>query len=213
MPDDIVELVAEARDGNDRAFEEIVRRTYADTYTLAYRLTGDAEDARDVVQETYLRAHRSIGRFRGDAQFKTWLHRITANCANTLLGRRGRHRHDELLEDSAIIDSQPQNDPAIRLDLSDLRTQVVDALRALPPKLRAVVVLRDIYDLSHDAIAEELGITTSAAKVRLHRARKGLREVLRRGDDGPGDNGPGHEGTAATVSTQEPARTRATFEQ
>ncbi len=191
MPDDIIELVAEARDGNDRAFEEIVRRTYADTYTLAYRLTGDAEDARDVVQETYLRAHRSIGRFRGDAQFKTWLHRITANCANTMLGRRGRHRHDQLPEDTAIVDSQPQNDPALRLDLGDLRSQVVDALRSLPPKLRAVVVLRDIYDLSHDAIAEELGITTAAAKVRLHRARKGLREVLRRGEDGPDGAPPG----------------------
>ena len=184
MPDDIIELVAEARDGNDRAFEEIVRRTYADTYTLAYRLTGNPEDARDVVQETYLRAHRSIGRFRGDAQFGTWLHRITKNCANTLLGRRGRHRHDPLPEDSPIADSQPQNDPALRLDLGDLRSQVVEALRSLPPKLRAVVVLRDIYDLSHDAIAEELGITTSAAKVRLHRARKGLREILRRSDDG-----------------------------
>ncbi len=182
MPDDIIELVAEARDGNDRAFEEIVRRTYADTYTLAYRLTGDPEDARDVAQETYLRAHRSIGRFRGDAQFGTWLHRITANCANTLLGRRGRHRHDPLPDDPPIADSQPQNDPALRLDLGDLRSQVVEALRSLPPKLRAVVVLRDIYDLSHDAIAEELGITTSAAKVRLHRARKGLREILRRSD-------------------------------
>ena len=188
MPDDITELVAEAREGNDRAFEEIVRRTYADTYTLAFRLTGNADDARDVVQETYLRAHRSIGRFRGDAQFSTWLHRITANCASTFLGRRTRHRHDPLPDDSAIVDRRPQTDPAQRLDLGDLRSQLVDALRSLPPKLRSVVVLRDIYDLSHDAIAEELGITTAAAKVRLHRARKGLREILRRADDSETSN-------------------------
>src|SRR5680860_1089323 len=92
----IDELVEEAQGGDHRAFEELVRRTYADTYTLAFRLTGDEEDARDVVQETYLRVHKSLKRFRGDAQFSTWLHRITANCANTFLGRRSRHRHDEL---------------------------------------------------------------------------------------------------------------------
>jgi RNA polymerase sigma-70 factor, ECF subfamily len=175
---DIDDLVAEARDGNDRAFEEIVRRTYADTYTLAFRLTGNDDDARDVVQEVYLRVHRSIGRFRGDAQFSTWLHRITANCASTFLGLRSRHRHDPLPDDSSIVDGRPQVDPSLRVDLGDLHAQLVDGLRSLPPKLRAVIVLRDIYDLSHDAIAEELGITTSAAKVRLHRARKGLREVL-----------------------------------
>ncbi len=182
MGQDIAQLVAEAREGNDRAFEEIVRRTYADTYLLAFRLTGNPDDANDVVQETYLRAHRSIDRFRGDAQFTTWLYRITSNCASTFLGRRNRQGHDPLPDDSPIADSRPQSDPSHRLDLGDLRGQLVEALRALPPKLCAVVILRDIYDLSHDAIAEELGITTSAAKVRLHRARKGLREILRRSE-------------------------------
>ena len=82
--------------GDRDAFDELVRATYADTYTLAYRLTGDEEDARDVVQEAYLRAYRGLKRFRGDAQFSTWLYRITANCAATHLGRRRRHRHEEL---------------------------------------------------------------------------------------------------------------------
>ncbi len=171
-------LVDQAKDGDQRAFEEIVRRTYADTYTLAFRLTGDEEDARDVVQETYLRVHKGISRFRGDAQFTTWLHRVTANCASTFLGRRGKHRHDPLPDDPSIADEHPRNDPALRADAGQLRSQLTDALRALPPKLRAVVVLRDIYDLPHEAIAAELGITESAAKVRLHRARKRLRERL-----------------------------------
>ena len=78
---DMSTLVAQARDGDELAFEEIVRLTYHDTYTLAVKLTGDPEDARDVVQEAYLRAHRGLGRFRGDAQFSTWLYRITSNCA------------------------------------------------------------------------------------------------------------------------------------
>jgi RNA polymerase sigma-70 factor (ECF subfamily) len=189
--DTMTELVEEAKDGSDRAFEELVRQTYADTYTLAFRLTGDHEDARDVVQETYLRVHRGLSKFRGDAQFSTWLHRITANCASTLLGRRTRHRHDVLSDDPPIADDHPRSDPAHRADVGDLRNQLTEALRSLPPKLRIVVVLRDIYDLSHEAIAEELGITVSAAKVRLHRARKILRELLSSlGGDGAVINDP-----------------------
>jgi len=180
---DLDVLVEHAKDGDHRAFETLVRETYADTYTLAFRLTGNDEDARDVVQETYLRVHRSLVRFRGDSQFSTWLYRITANCASTLLGRRSRHAHDPLPEDAAIIDEHPNVDPEHRADVGDLRSQLTEALRSLPPKLRTVVVLRDIYDLPHEAIAEELGITESAAKVRLHRARKRLRERLSRTTD------------------------------
>ena len=71
MPQDVAELVAAAKHGDREAFDELVRVTYADTYTLAYRLTGNEEDARDVVQEAYLRAFRGLRRFRGDAQFST----------------------------------------------------------------------------------------------------------------------------------------------
>ncbi len=171
-------LVEEAKEGNHRAFETLVRQTYADTYTLALRLVGNEEDARDVVQETYLRAHKGLKKFRGDAQITTWLHRITANCASTYLGRKGRQRHDVLPDEFEMADEHPDHDPVIRADLGVLRTQLTEALMQLPPKLRAVVVLRDIYDLPHEMIAEQLDITESAAKVRLHRARKRLRERL-----------------------------------
>jgi RNA polymerase sigma-70 factor (ECF subfamily) len=186
---DLTELVAAARAGDHEAFEAIVRATYADTYTLAYRLTGDEEDARDVVQESYLRAYRGLKRFRGDAQFTTWLYRITANCASTQLGRRNRHRHDELLDDAPLADLDPDHDPQARTEGAATRDRLTAALRDLPPRLRAVVVLRDVYDLPHEAIAAELGISESAAKVRLHRARKKLREHLfpLRGDVQEGD--------------------------
>ncbi len=175
---DLTELVASARAGDPQAFEALVRATYADTYTLAYRLTGDEEDARDVVQESYLRAYRGLNRFRGDAQFSTWMYRITANCASTHIGRRARHRHDELLDDAPVADLRPDSDPAARSDAGATRDRLTAALADLPPRLRAVVVLRDVYDLPHEAIAAELGISESAAKVRLHRARKKLRETL-----------------------------------
>lgn len=170
-------LIEEAQAGDHRAFEELVRDTYADTYTLAFRLVGDKEDARDVVQEAYLRAHRGIKKFRGDAQLTTWLYRITANCASTYLTRRNKHQHGDL-DGLDPVDEDPDRDPTNRADVADLRSQLSDALLTLPPKLRSVVVLRDIYDLSHESIAEQLDITESAAKVRLHRARKRLREHL-----------------------------------
>ncbi|HEX8582367.1 MAG TPA: RNA polymerase sigma factor [Acidimicrobiales bacterium] len=178
LPRDIDALVTAARAGDRSAFDDLVRATYADTYTLAYRLTGDEEDARDVVQEAYLRAYRGLRRFRGDAQFSTWMYRITANCASTHLGRRRRHRHEELADDAPVIDESPEFDPQARADAAVLRDRLAAALAELPPRLRAVVVLRDVYDLPHEAIAAELGISESAAKVRLHRARRKLRESL-----------------------------------
>ena len=111
----LARLVDGARGGDDACFEELVHRTHRETYTLARRLVSDADDARDVVQEAYLRAYRSIGSFRGDAQFTTWLYRITANCASTHLGRRRKHRHDEL-DDLDLADPEPGHDPATAAD-------------------------------------------------------------------------------------------------
>jgi len=178
MPDRVAELVAAAQAGDRSAFDELVRATYVDTYTLAYRITGNEEDARDVVQEAYLRAFRGLERFRGEARFTTWMYRITANCAATTLGKRKRHRHEELTDDMAGDDLRAASNPEANLESVAERGRLHDALQALPPKLRAVVVLRDIYDLPHEAIAAELGISESAAKVRLHRARRKLREDL-----------------------------------
>jgi len=178
MPDELAELVAAAKAGDRKAFDALVQATYAHAYTVAFRLTGNEEDARDVVQDAYLRAYRGLKRFRGDSSFSTWLYRITANCASTQLGRRSRHRHEELDDDAPLADERPEIDPELRASAESDRERVSAALLALPPRLRAVVVLRDVYDLPHEAIAEELGISEAAAKVRLHRARRKLRERL-----------------------------------
>ena len=179
MPTEFGELVAAAKAGDRCAFDDLVKATYAQTYTLALRLTHNEEDARDVVQEAYLRAYKGLKKYRGDAQFTTWLYRITANCAATHLGKGNKHRHEDL-EDAAstLLDERPESDPSVSADASILRDRVNAALAHLPPRLRAVVVLRDVYDLPHEEIAQELGITEAAAKVRLHRARKQLRERL-----------------------------------
>ena len=178
-PNELDRLVLAAKDGDRPAFDELVRRTYVDTYTLALRLTADEEDARDVVQETYLRAWKGMPRFRGDAQFTTWLYRITANTAYTSLRRRRRQRAESL--DSMLdepIEMRIEAQPEDAAEQSAMLDRLAHALEALAPKLRILVVLKDVYGLSHEEIAEELGISVTAAKVRLHRGRKRLRDLL-----------------------------------
>ena len=180
---DLTELVVAARNGDHPAFEELVRVTYADTYTLAYRLTGDEEDARDVVQESYLRAFRGLKRFRGDAQFTTWLYRITANAAYTHVQKRRHHRTSPLDDAHDPAETRLESSPEIVADSTAGLEELAHALNRLPDTLRQVIVLKDVYGLSHETIADETGISVAAAKVRLHRARKRLRDLIYDGVD------------------------------
>jgi RNA polymerase sigma-70 factor (ECF subfamily) len=178
-PAELDELAARARDGDRDAFERLVVATSASCYQLAYRLVGNEHDARDVVQEAYLRAYRGLKRFRGDAAVTTWLYRITANCAAKVIERRSRSATAVLDEDAvALVELRPERDPETAASAADDRGRLVKALGELPDGLRAVVVLRDVYDLPHREIAKELGISQAAAKVRLHRARHLLRERI-----------------------------------
>ncbi len=160
------------------AFEELVRRTYTETYTLAVRLTGNREDAHDVVQEAYLRAWRGLKSFRGDAHFSTWLYRITANTAYSHVNKRRRHRSVPLGELRTEIADEHAPSPEEKAETAALQSRLAMAVAQLPSKLRAVVVLKDVYGLAHEEIADQLDISEAAAKVRLHRARKQLRDLL-----------------------------------
>jgi RNA polymerase sigma-70 factor (ECF subfamily) len=174
-------LVERARSGDTGAFEELVRITSPSCYALALRLVGNEHDARDVMQDAYLRAFRGLRRFRGEAGFSTWLHRITVNCAASLLKRR-QNASCDLLDDfgdtAQLIEQRSDGNPESAASTAVDRERLVEALSELPDQLRLVVVLRDVYDLSHRDIAKELGISQAAAKVRLHRARRRLRERL-----------------------------------
>ena len=176
--DELTGLVDAARDGERPAFDELVRRTYVDTYTLAVRLTGHEEDARDVVQEAYLRAWKGLRRFRGDARFSTWLYRITANAAFTQVQKRRRHRAAPLDDVAEPVDTRAEASPELVAESGAGLTDLAEAVDRLPDGLREVLVLKDVYGLSHEAIAAETGISVPAAKVRLHRGRKRLRDLL-----------------------------------
>jgi RNA polymerase sigma-70 factor (ECF subfamily) len=178
--DDLSEDIAAARAGDDDAFARLVEATHGDVFTLALRLTGNVHDAADVVQEAYLKAYRGLPAFRGDARFTTWLYRITANCASTHLRGRQRHRHEELDHDDAETDADVPG-PEAAVDNGQLRSELLAALDELPSGLRSVVILRDVYDLTHADIGAHLGISVTAAKVRLHRGRSRLRAAMERG--------------------------------
>ena len=140
---DMAVLVERAAAGEREAFDDLVRLTHRDAFGLAVRLTGNEEDARDVVQDAYLRAYRSIGRFRGDARFSTWLYRIVANCASTFNTRKGRQRTELLADDDAVVEVHPDRDPVQAAEAADLRDELDAAIQDLPPRLRSVIVLRD----------------------------------------------------------------------
>ena len=168
--------VAAAQDGDNRAFARLVDQTYSDVFLLAARLTRDRDDALDVVQEVYLRAYKGLIDYRGEARFTTWLHRITINCASTLLARRRRDLHDPIQRD--VIDMSDEYHPERRVEESEISDDLRRALEELPPNLRSVLVLSDVYDLSHQKIGKQLGISATAVKVRLHRSRKRIRQAI-----------------------------------
>ena len=166
------ELLEACRRGDPGAFEELVERTHRQVYTLAYRLVGDRQEAEDVAQEAYLRAYRSLRGFRGDSRFETWMYRIVSNVAMTHLRRRKRFG-------DLMVDEREAPDPEVRpTDELVERDELKRALDALPVGQRTVVVLKDVYGLSCQEIGDQIGVSEGAVKVRLHRARRRLKELI-----------------------------------
>jgi RNA polymerase sigma-70 factor (ECF subfamily) len=175
-PDD-GDLVARARQGDRQAFAVLVGRHSAEIYNLAYRLTRHRELAADVAQETWIRTWRGLENFRGDAAFGTWVYRITVNTAATAKRKQLRHQTTDL-DDAPEPEAPDSALPDRGVDQAELRQRIGRALRSLPPGLRAVVVMKDVHGWSHREIAAALGISTTAAKVRLHRAHQRLQRRL-----------------------------------
>ena len=156
MPQDVAHLVTAARGGDREAFDELVRATYAETFTLALRLTGNEEDAR-----TWCR--RPTSEPSGASVASAATRSSPRGCTGSPPTARtrswpsaGKHRHDVLDDTDPIADDRPQR-PQLQADATAAAPRLTEALEDLPPKLRQVVVLRDIYDLPHEAIAAELG--------------------------------------------------------
>jgi RNA polymerase sigma-70 factor (ECF subfamily) len=167
------------RAGDAPAFEELVMTYQHRVFGVALRMLGNRAEAEEVAQEAFVRAHRAIGEFRGDAKLSTWLYAITSRlCLNRLAsGERRLTRQGEaaLLR---LSDAGPRPDAA--LERRELETALGRAIAELPEDRRIVVVLRDIEGLSYEEIAQVLELELGTVRSRLHRARADLKEKLER---------------------------------
>lgn len=174
-------LVDACRAGQSEAFGILVRRYQDRLYPTLLRLTGCAEDASDLLQTAFLRAFEKLGRFHGDSSFYTWIYRIAVNLALSDRRRRSLRRVAPArggdVPESA--DDQAASDPALPLERAERDAQIQQALNALPPDYRAVVVLKDLDGLRYEQIADVLGVPVGTVRSRLHRARAELRDRLK----------------------------------
>ncbi|HEY0079274.1 MAG TPA: sigma-70 family RNA polymerase sigma factor [Pyrinomonadaceae bacterium] len=178
------------RAGEAAAFERLVEERSGDIYALLYRLTEDAEEARDLTQETFLQAFRAVAHFRGDSDLRTWLYRIAVNQARNRWRWWRRRRRDVTVSLDAPAEGstdaplaarlrdQNASDPE-QLALARERERALTvALRALSRPYREVVVLRDVEGLSYEDVAAALEISVGTVKSRLSRGRLELRRRL-----------------------------------
>lgn len=182
---DDLALVHATQNGDVSAFEQLVGRYDRKLLRIAEHITHNREDSQDAVQEAFLKAFQYLGDFREDAQFSTWLFRITVNQALMKLRKRRTIKEVSLDEDSQadgdilpreVVDWAPNPEKLYRT--SELRDILIKALKELRPILRTVFVLRDIEGFSIDQTVEVLDLSRAAVKARLWRARLQLRELL-----------------------------------
>jgi RNA polymerase sigma-70 factor, ECF subfamily len=174
------EVIEGCKRGDQDSFKELIRLTNGAVYSLALRMVGNPEDAADVSQETYLKLIKAIKQFRGEAKFSTWLYRVTSSVAISSLRKGSRRRADVSMDsqDLTLMPAAATADPAVSSEQRFLKDRLDGALQLLPPSYRVVAVMKDVYGLSFDEIAAQLAISEGTARVRLHRARKRLRELL-----------------------------------
>jgi RNA polymerase sigma-70 factor (ECF subfamily) len=180
-------LLAGLRAGSEDAFETLVRTTGARLLAVARRIVGSEEDARDVLQESYASAFKSIGRFEGNAKLSTWLHRIVVNMSLMRLRTRKRKPEESIepllptfKDDGHQVNAAVEwSDGAdVALERAETRAFVRAQIDTLPDTYRTVLLLRDIEEMSTSDVAAMLGTTENAVKIRLHRARQALRALL-----------------------------------
>jgi len=182
-------LIERLKSGDDQAFEELVRTFGGRLLAVARRYVRTDEDAQDVVQSAYLNAFRALDRFEGSCQLSTWLHSIVVNTA--LMKLRTRRRRPEESIDALLPTFQDDGHHVEQfsdwgaqadalIEQRQTRATVQACISRLPDNYREVLVLRDIEELSTQEVAVSLGMTTTAVKVRLHRARQALSTLLRR---------------------------------
>ncbi len=187
-------LILRAQSGDRLAYEALVRDSADRLYGVVLRFSPSEADAEEATQEAFLRAWRNIDRFRGDARFFTWLYRIGVNEAKRILERRPTPGKIISVEEQSIADlSDVSPQLHAQAEAAELRQVLESAIKRLPEKYRAAVVLRDIEGLSTSEAAGLLGLQEAAFKSRLHRGRMALRADVAHylaGDEAPVSTDP-----------------------
>ena len=179
------ELVKRVQAGDTAAFDLLVRKYQHRIAALIGRYVSDWSEVQDVAQETFIRAYRALGNFRGDAQFYTWLHRIAVNTSkNHLVAHNRRPPTDDIdIEDAEHFDSgirlRDSDTPERELMRQQLEQTVMRAVEALPEELRVAINLREVDGLSYDEIAERMGCPIGTVRSRIFRAREAIDRELR----------------------------------
>jgi RNA polymerase sigma-70 factor (ECF subfamily) len=172
------ELVRRAQAGDRVAFEQLYRDNVGRVYALCYRMAGTADLAEELAQDVFVRAWQKLGSFRGESAFSSWLHPLTVNVA--LSERRSRRRRVARVMTTDDLTEFERPGPPTRSDGPEAGFDLERALATLPPGARAVFVLHDVEGYKHAEIAERTGVATGTSKAQLHRARRLLREALKR---------------------------------
>ena len=190
--EDLLRLVQDARAGDTRPFQELVRRHERKVLTNCRYLSGSPSDAEDLAQEVFVKVYFGLAGFEGRSSFDTWIKRIKSNhCINWVT----KKRLPTVDVDPAVAENAARADPAAErnLDREETKERVGAVLLDLNETLRIPLVLRDMDGLSYDEIADELGIGLSAVKMRIKRGREEFRALFARYDD-PGEEGMAHGG-------------------
>lgn len=189
-PDDDRKLIEQVLSGRPELFHDLVRRHEAAIYRGALAILGNAADAEDAMQETFLRAFRHLGQFRGDAKFRTWLIQIAVNVARSRLQLASRQRWEtlETVDADGRQESPSQATPEEQYLWKELRERFSRVLEGMHPAYRSVLCLRDLENLSTEATAAALGLTPENVRTRLRRARALLRIRMERHWQRPAEN-------------------------
>lgn len=174
-----------AQRGDDAAFRELVERHQRRAFAVAVALVRDEHDAREIVQEAFLRVHRGLRSFTGGSAFFTWLYRIVHNLSIDLVRRpsrrdSGREQRVRLGEEDIPLLSRVEGaDPAATVRRNEIASRVAEALDALPPYHRGVIVMRELEGLSYEEMAQVMGVSKGTIMSRLFHARQKLQRALR----------------------------------
>jgi RNA polymerase sigma-70 factor (ECF subfamily) len=175
-------LVTRAKNGDERALEELCTRHAPRVERLARHLLRDREDARDAAQESLAKLCVRLKQFRGESQFSTWLHRLVVNTCRDVAERQKTRTHEPLADD---LRAGPDDDPARAAGISELRRELCDSLAGISADQAQVIVLKDALGYSFEEIAHAAGMPVGTAKCHAHRGRNRMRERL---EDVGGEN-------------------------